>query len=119
MSSLKEITVDGRKVVFYNRSENTRNGFKHISEMFIDGENVSKGTRQYYNRTWEKYQYQSAMKTAVYNSINENRKSIEYSYRLENSINRMTKKHRENLEMILVQDNRLIFLNKIVEQLES
>lgn len=118
MSNLKEITVNGKKVVFVNRSENTNYGFRHISEMFIDGINISQGTRQYYNRTWERYEYQSVMKTAVYNLINENRKSMERSYRLENSINRMTKKHMENLEMIFAQDNWLIFLNKIVEQLE-
>lgn len=117
MSNLKEITVNGKKVVFVNRSENTNYGFRHISEMFIDGISISEGIRQYYNRTWERYEYQSAMQTAVYNLINENRKTMEHSYRLKNSIKRMTKKHSDILESIFIKDDYIIFLEKIIEEL--
>lgn len=117
MSELKEMIIDNTKVVFVNRSENTNYGFRHISEMFINGGFASKGARQYYNRTWEKYRFQSVMKTTVYKLINEKQEYLKDCYKSDNNILRMTKKHKDTLEETFMKNNYLMFLNKVMENL--
>lgn len=45
--------------------ENTRYGFRHLAELYINGELVQKAKACYYNRTWESYEYQSVLKSAL------------------------------------------------------
>jgi hypothetical protein len=42
-------------------SEKTRNGFRHIATLMVDGNEVDKSTANYLNRTWESYEYQSVI----------------------------------------------------------
>ena len=55
------IMVNDKKYSFNCRTESNYNGFKHIATLYIDDNCVSKSSRQYYNRTWERYEYQSVM----------------------------------------------------------
>lgn len=47
-------------------SERTRYGFRHLATLFINGIEREKDKCCYYNRTWERYEYQSVL----YNVIN-------------------------------------------------
>lgn len=42
-------------------SEKTRNGFRHIAKLIVNGQEVDKSTVHYLNRTWESYEYQSVI----------------------------------------------------------
>ena len=42
-------------------SEKTRNGFRHVAILKVDGQEVDKATAHYLNRTWESYEYQSVV----------------------------------------------------------
>lgn len=42
-------------------SEKTRNGFRHIATLIVDGREVDKATANYLNRTWESYEYESVI----------------------------------------------------------
>lgn len=78
---------------FKNEYKNTRNGFCHISELYNDGKLISVAKRSYLNRTWESYTYQSVMKDAVHNAIEEEilaQKSLR-------GIKRLTKTLREDI----------------------
>ena len=55
------IMVNNKKYSFNCRTESNYNGFKHIATLYIDDNCVSRSSRQYYNRTWERYEYQSVM----------------------------------------------------------
>ena len=50
---------------FYCHTEDTKYGFKHICDVFFNGQPVAYATAKYYNRTWESFEYQSVMKKAV------------------------------------------------------
>ena len=43
-------------------SENTRYGFRHLATLMIDGKEADKAKCCYYNRTWEKYEFESVLK---------------------------------------------------------
>lgn len=59
-----------REVEFVNQSRDTRHGFAHDTTMFVDGREMTSATCHYLNRTWECFQYQSVMLTAVRQMIN-------------------------------------------------
>lgn len=67
MDMVKTITVDGKRFEFVCHSWGTRSGFAHGAEM-IDMENytiMAKAKRFYLNRTWECWDFQSAILDAI------------------------------------------------------
>lgn len=52
-------------ISIYAHSAGTRYGFKHVANLFVNGSFVETATIQYYNRTWECYQYQTAKKAVI------------------------------------------------------
>lgn len=47
------------------RSERTRNGFRHLATLLIDGSERQNGKCCYLNRTWERYEFQSVLYEVV------------------------------------------------------
>lgn len=74
-----EFIVNGETIRFYCDTTNTRNGFCH--HVFADGGGKEhEHTRvSYYNRTWESFQYE----TALYRAIDKFPKSVREPLRLE------------------------------------
>ena len=74
-----EFIVNGETMLFYCDTTNTRNGFCH--HVFADGGGKEhEHTRvSYYNRTWESFQYE----TALYRAIDKFPKSVREPLRLE------------------------------------
>ena len=74
-----EFTVNGETIRFYCDTTNTRNGFCH--HVFADGGGKDhEHTRvSYYNRTWEAFEYE----TALYHAIDKFSKNLREPLRLE------------------------------------
>jgi len=51
------------------RSESTRNGFRHLATLSIDGSEEQDGKCCYSNRTWEKYEFQSVLYEVVNKAV--------------------------------------------------
>jgi hypothetical protein len=47
-------------------SEKTKNGFRHVAKLYVDGQEVDSAKANYLNRTWESYEYESV----IHNLIN-------------------------------------------------
>ena len=56
---------------------------------------------RYYNRTWERYQYQSAILDVISSYIEAVKDNLYYWYKIENAKTRLTKQEKENL----IKDN--------------
>jgi len=54
---------------FKNEYKNKRNGFCHISELYVDGSLIAEAKCSYLNRTWERYTFQSVMQKVVKQAI--------------------------------------------------
>jgi hypothetical protein len=48
-------------ITIFARSEKTRNGFRHIAEYYRNGGLVESRSVSYLNRTWESYEYETAI----------------------------------------------------------
>lgn len=52
-------------VIFVCKSESTRYGFRHLCYVFKDGQEVAFAKRCYYNRTWERWEFESVLNDAA------------------------------------------------------
>ena len=102
-----------------NESKDTRNGFKHVSTLFHYTSEVATESCYYLNRTWECYRYQTSMRAVISKRIEEIKDNTIYYYKQDNNIKRLTKKHKEAVERLLNEDNRIAELKEIYKQLEN
>lgn len=105
-------------IMFVNSSRDTRHGFAHDSELFINGRNYGKNTCHYLNRTWECFRYQSVMRGLVYTLTEERKTQLKGDYKRENGIARLTKKHLDKLEEIIANDDIIALNRTIMQKLE-
>lgn len=95
---IKNYKVDDRNYVFVNTTKNTRNGFKHESELQLYGLLLAKGVCHYQNRTWEAFTYQDVMLDSLDKALDKWWNLNVDKYKEENGVKRLTKKHREKVE---------------------
>lgn len=69
---------------------NTRNAWGHNGLLFINGEIASKSHIRYYNRTWEGYHGQTAMRAAVHNEITARERDLVECYKHRTGLRRLT-----------------------------
>lgn len=100
MSKVVIVTVENITFTFYCRAENTRHGFKHVVEMYNGGYYINEGTCYYLNRTWERWNYQSACIQAVNNELERIYNDTKQCYKLANNVKRITEKHKKAIEEI-------------------
>ena len=112
------LKANGMTVEFTNSWRGNRSGFVHETRMVIDGVQEFFHKQQYYNRTWERYEYQSVMKSACYDAIEYVTKKLTDKFRAENSIKRLTKARKGDLEVILKNSQKLKNLENIYRQLD-
>jgi hypothetical protein len=49
------------KITVVCEAENTRNGFRHIATLLLNGQERNKAKACYINRTWESFRFQTVM----------------------------------------------------------
>lgn len=74
-----DFTVNGEKISFFCNTTNTKNGFCHHVYAIGVGKDYEHTRVSYYNRTWESFQYE----TALYRAIDKFPKSVREPLRLE------------------------------------
>lgn len=97
MSYLCNFEINGHKVEFINSSRNTRAGFAHDTKIYIDGYNSGGASCYYYNRTWERYTYQSVMLSAVSGLLSARCDDLIAAYKADHNIKRLTAARRETV----------------------
>lgn len=74
-----DFTVNGEKISFFCNTTNTKNGFCHHVYVIGGGKDYEHTRVSYYNRTWESFQYE----TALYRAIDKFPESVREPLRLE------------------------------------
>lgn len=92
-------TVNGNEYTFYNSFRGNRSGFVHETELVKNGRIIARNKVQYYNRTWERYTYETVMKGAVNILMDEEEKAYETAWKENHGIKRLTKEKRNTMEM--------------------
>ena len=103
---INKISHDNNEYMFICEWKKTRNGFKHECELFINDHFEIKATCNYYNRTWESYEYQSVMLRAVSILLEEYTEHLKDIFKRKNGYEKMTQKRTEEFENVLAADKK-------------
>lgn len=108
MSEIKKITVSEIEFTFVNSWRKNRSGFVHETQLFKGSQKIAFNKSQYYNRTWESYEYQSSMRQAVYCALDEQKSFLVDEYKRSTGKKKLTEEQKAHLadsnpEMIVLQ----------------
>ena len=118
--TIREFEINGNKITFVNSSRSTRSGFAHDTTLFINGYQAIENSCHYLNRTWEAYQYQTVMLSAVYDLKQKRIDDIKASYkRINNLTGIRSKKAKHDIEMLMIADDRLTLYDDIMSTLRA
>lgn len=93
-----------QKYEIVNNSRGNRSGFVHESTIFLHGVEIITNKVQYYNRTWECFEFQSSMSGAIYKLLDMATDRITKQFKQQNNIKRLTEKTRTQLEDLIQND---------------
>ena len=115
--SIYRLSIEGKEIIFNNSWRGTRSGFKHETELYIDGWQAAEARCYYINRTWERYSYQSVMLEAVH-KLQEEEEAREKAYFLQvNGFKNMMAHRKAAFMEYLAQNKTLAFYKQIEEAL--
>jgi len=98
--------------IFHNEFKNSRNGFAHVSNMFTsDGYELTTARANYINRTWERFTFQSVMRSAVHEMVEELTSIFRNRFKEEHGVNRMTRKNKDLFKQFL-EDNKDVRIHR-------
>lgn len=120
MTDIVKFTVQGHDVQFLCKSRNTRNGFAHDAEMYLDDNWMADYTCHYYNRTWECWRYQSVCFGCVRRTIWFREQWPKKEYKRLNGLSRISgDKHKAGLKEMAENDSLMQLFNAILKELDK
>lgn len=89
--------INNHEYLIHSRTANSRTGFAHVSTLVRDGQEIETKRVNYYNRTWESYQYQTSMRIVVEAAMKAELDSLIAHYKRESGIRRLSAAKKEEL----------------------
>ena len=114
---LRQLSIEGKEIVFINTWRGTRSGFMHETELYINGWAATAAKCHYINRTWERYSYQSVMLQAVHNLQEAEIEREKQLFRNLMGIKNIMPRHKELFAAHLATSRIISFYKKIEEAL--
>lgn len=106
--------INGVKFTFVCEFWRTRNSWGHKVTLYKnDTFEVGRVRIRYYNRTWERYQYQSAIKSVIYNVLEDIKAAAKKVFLSVHKYKVMTKKRAAAFFEYLKQDNAYNMYNDL------
>lgn len=115
---IKKLVINDREVEFVNQSRGTRTGFAHDTVLFIDGYERANATCIYYNRTWERYAYQTVMRRAVIELRDRQTGYLKEQFKAEKGYQKLTAKRQAEFEAVRDANKEIQFYTAILKELE-
>ena len=118
---LKRMTIYGYDFTFVCISRNTRNGFAHDCTLFYNSGLYNRkytATCIYYNRTWEKYRYQSVMIKAVNIARDERYENLLNEFKTAYNYKRMTNERQKEFDELIKNDEKLKVFDELINDLK-
>lgn len=115
---IKKFTVGKTEYQFVCESWSRGYAWGHKVSLFKDSSSyeLSSNSVRYYNRTWERYTYQTCMSGAVYNLIAERLESFINNFKYRNNINRFKKGQRAEVEQMFYEQDEIKELQELKKQ---
>lgn len=108
--------INGVKFTFVCESWQTRNSWGHKVSLYRNESFfVGSAKIRYYNRTWESYLFQSAIKSVIYNAIDETKAAAKKVFLSVHNYKVMTKKRAAAFLEYLKKDNEYNMYNELLK----
>lgn len=108
-----------KKYEIVNLSRGNRSGFVHESTVFLHGVEIISNKVQYYNRTWECFEFQTSMSGAVHKLLDMATARLTKKFKQENNIKRLTEKTKKQLENIIQDDEAVKEYNLMLKEIRG
>lgn len=106
--------INGVKFTLVCESWQTKTAWGHKVSLYRNESFfVGSAKIRYYNRTWEKYQYQSVIKSVIYNAIEEIKAAAKKAFLALHNYKVMTKKRAAAFLEYLKEDNEYNIYNEL------
>ena len=76
--------INGVEYAIIADFQDSRNGFNHIAKIYMNHDLIGYYKAHYINRTWERFRYESAIKGAIYDALNDAEERRKEAARREN-----------------------------------
>lgn len=106
--------INGVKFTFVCEFWKTKNSWGHKVALYKN-DNVLIGTAKvrYYNRTWERYQYQSAIKSVIHDTLEKIKAAAKVAFKALHDYKVMTKKRAAEFTEYLTKDPDYTIYNEL------
>ena len=106
--------INGVKFTLVCESWSTRNSWGHEVTLYKnDYAKIGRAKIRYYNRTWESYQYQSAIKSVIYNAIAQIKSAAKIAFKKLHHYKVLTKKRAAEFAKYLANDPEFAIYNEL------
>ena len=106
--------INGVKFTLVCESWCTRYSWGHEVTLYKnDYAKIGRAKIRYYNRTWESYQYQSAIKSVIYNAIAQIKAAAKETFNTLHHYKVLTKKRAAEFAKYLVNDPEFAIYNEL------
>ena len=106
--------INGVKFTLVCESWSTRNSWGHEVTLYRnDYEKIGRAKIRYYNRTWESYQYQSAIKSVIYEAIAKIKAAAKIAFKELHHYKVLTKKRAAEFTEFLAKDPDYTIYNEL------
>ena len=89
--------INGHSYLIHSRVASSRTGFAHVSTLIRDGGEIATKRVNYYNGTWESYQYRTSMRLVVEAVMKQEMDSLIAHYKRESGLKRLSAAKKEEL----------------------
>lgn len=106
--------INGVKFTLVCESWSTRTSWGHVVTLYKnDSVKVGRAKIRYYNRTWECYQYQSAIQCVILQAINEIKEVAKETFKTLHHYKVLTKKRASEFAKYLANDHEFAIYNEL------
>ena len=108
-----------KNYTFINYTTYNYYGFKEHSELYINNYMLESNSIQYYNRSWQFYEYQCSMRGAVNKLIESLKKDLKEDFKKENNLKRITREKEKDLQKYYKTSRILKEYNTILKRINN
>ena len=105
--------INGVKFTIECESWSTRSSWGHEVTLYKNAVKIGRAKVRYYNRTWECYQYQSAIRCVISQAINEIKAVAQETFKTLHHYKVLTKKRAAEFAKYLANDQEYTIYNEL------
>ena len=111
------IKEGNKNFMFICNSRDTRNGFAHDCNLFINDQHVAGASCYYINRTWESWTFQTVCMKALALIIDERKDQLKSDFMESHAYKKLTKNRRAAFNDLISKDIYLAILQRVYNNL--